>query len=423
MSNISAKIVALKHQAEYALMMNKFQAIVGGFGSGKSQASVFRTLNLSKVRDRCVMLQVAPTYSLLSDVNIPDYEEILSKYRIKYEYNKTQKKIVFKQGVFNGEVWFRSADRPEKIVGFDVTDFQIDEYDIQSVAKQKELWRKIIARARGCKDTTGGVTTTAEGFRETYELFEKKKIGPLIRAKTTDNIFLPQDYIDTLYDQYDSELVKQYINGEFVNINGMQAYYGFTRDKNHLSNDAFGLNLDDQSVISIGMDFNVRKMCAECFIHLEDKRRIHFFDEIILGHPANSEITQTQKMCDIIKDKFPGKQIDVYPDATGSKRQTSSITSDIATLEDNGFRVYANKSNPSVRDSLNATNTMFGQGRATIDTDMCIDYTEDLEKCQRDKYGDIDKSDDDRSHSSDAGRYPITYLYAINAGRLTRYEI
>ena len=65
-------------------------------------------------------------------------------------------------------------------------DFIIDEYDIIKPEKQRELWRKVIARIRGCKDGTGAVSTTPEGFRETYELFEKKKIGKLIRAKTTD---------------------------------------------------------------------------------------------------------------------------------------------------------------------------------------------------------------------------------------------
>jgi len=427
MSNIRAKVVALRHQVTYANSMEKFQAMVGGFGSGKSQASVFRTLHLAKVRDKCVMLQVAPTYSLLSDVNIPDYEDILSKYRIKYDYNKQNKKIVFNQGSLNAEVWFRSADRPERIVGFDVTDFQIDEYDILTPSKQKELWRKIIARARGCDNTTGGVTTTPEGFRETYELFEKNKIGPLTRAKTTDNIFLPQDYIDTLYDQYDEQLVKQYINGEFVNINGMQAYYSFSRDKNHLSNSdfekLFERSIAESPIISIGMDFNVKKMCAECFIHVSDKRHIHFFDEIILPHPTNSDITQTQKMCDIIKDKFSGKQINVYPDASGRHRETSSIDSDIAILEKNDFRVYANRSNPSVRDRLNATNTMLGKSRITVDTARCTDLTEDCDKCERDKYGDIDKKDEDRTHSSDAGSYAVVYLYPINHGRMVRHEI
>ena len=416
---VKAKIEALDKQIEYAELREKFQGMIGGFGSGKSQGAVFRTLSLMKSRKKCVMLQVAPTYSLLADVNIPDYEETLQRYRIPYEYKKQERKISVNHGVLNGEIWFRSADRPERIVGFDITDFQIDEYDILPTEKQKELWRKIIARARGCNDATGGVTTTPEGFRQTYELFEKKKIGPLIRAKTTDNPFLPDDYIEMLYEQYDEMLVKQYINAEFVNINGLQAYYGFSRTKNNLTNEDFEkeyqFSLDELSEINIGMDFNVHKMCAEIFVHLDELGRIHFFDEIALKHPGYSAVPQTQVMADIIKERYPNKQVNVYPDATARHRETSATKSDIAILENNGFRVYANNQNPSVRDRLTSANNMLGKKQVTIDTDRCPELTEDFEKCERDKYGELDKQDIDRTHASDAGTYPIVYLYNVGS--------
>ena len=117
--------------------------------------------------------------------------------------------------------------------------------------------------------------------------------------------------------------------------------------------------------------------------------------------------------CDIIKTQYPDKQIWVYPDASGKHRETSATNSDIAILEQNGFRVYANDANPAVRDRLNATNNFFGKGLGTIDTGVCDELTEDLEKCERDKYGEIDKKDEERTHASDAGSYPIAYLYPI----------
>jgi hypothetical protein len=124
-------------------------------------------------------------------------------------------------------------------------------------------------------------------------------------------------------------------------------------------------------------------------------------------------------MCDIIKEQYKDKQIYVYPDATGSHRETSSIQSDLAILEQNGFRVYTKiskegkRSNTSIRDRLNATNTMLGKGNITIDTDKLPELTEDFEKCERNKYGEVDKKDEERTHASDAGSYPIVYLYPI----------
>jgi len=149
------------------------------------------------------------------------------------------------------------------------------------------------------------------------------------------------------------------------------------------------------------------------FIHLPERKRIHFFDEITLKSPGYSDKPQTQRMADVLKDKYKGKQLHAYPDATGEKRQTSATESDLSILRQNGIRVYARASNPSVRDRLNAANKMFGELSVTVDGDRCPELVEDLEKCERDKYGDLDKNDSERTHASDAGTYPIAYLYPI----------
>lgn len=417
MVSVHADFTVLQHQADFASCTDKFYAIVGGFGSGKSQAVVYSALDKLRLRDWAVIPVYAPTYRDLADINIPDFQEMFDKYNIKYDWSASQRKMTVKQGVFTGEIWFRSMTNPEHIIGYDATDSLSDEIDVPKYDKQKVFFRKMIARMRGCNDATCGFATTPEGFKLTYDLFEKQKIGKLIRAKTTDNPFLPEDYIQSLMDMYDEQLIKQYINAEFVNINGLQAYYGFSRERNSLSNYDFekqtGVRLDKTPTVSVGMDFNVKKMCAEIFHHDAKSERIHFYDEVVLKHMGYSDRTQTQVMCDILKEKFEGKRINVYPDASGGHRETSAIKSDIATLEQSGLYVYANKSNPSVRDRLNAANKKYGDGSITIDTDKCVELTEDNEKCQRDKYGEIDKSDEDRTHASDAGSYPIVYLYPV----------
>lgn len=420
--DVRAKIKALPYQIEFSNLLTKFSALVAGYGAGKTKAVTFRTFNRLKIRDYAVVCVVAPTYGLLEDVNIPDIEDELWRYNIEYSWLKSRKKIFIKSGGLQGEIWFRSADRPEKFVGFEATDMIIDEYDILKPDKQKDLWIKSIARTRKVHGSTIGVVTTPEGFRETYSLFAKKKIGPLIKARTMDNPFLPSDYIESLYGQYDEQLVKQYINGEFVNVNGLAAYYGFNRDKNHLSNNNFERKygpINDFKELCIGMDFNVKKMMAELFVHIPYSGRIHFFDEIKLKSMGYSEQTQTQKMCEIIKEKYPGKQYKVYPDATGKHGGTSVISSDLSILNDNGFKIFTLKTkqgkrvNPFVRDRLNAANKKLGDLSVTVDTDKCPDLTEDFERVERDEYGDIDKTVDDLTHSSDAATYPIAYLYPI----------
>lgn len=406
---IQAEVTALKHQVEFASIKERNSAIVGGFGSGKSQAVVYRALERLKTRDYAVVCVIAPTYSLAADVNIPDFENIFDYYHIRYEFQKVVKKMLVNSGGLRGEIWFRTGDKPEKIIGFDATDIIIDEFDVIKPDKQKELWNKCLARIRGSDGATISVATTPEGFRETYRLFQKERIGPLVRAKTTDNIFLPKDYIQSLYKQYDDMLVRQYINAEFVNISGAMAYYAFSRDKNHAKlNDK---EIDAYPYFGVGWDFNVDKMCATLFVHDEARKRVHFFDEIILKNYYGN-IPHTRRVCEIIREKYPDKSLRGFPDATGRQRSTQATVSDIAIIKDY-MRVYAHAANPIVRDRLNAANTKFGDVTVTVDTDACPELTEDLEQTQRDKYGDIDKSDAERSHASDSATYPIAYLYPI----------
>ena len=417
---IAPEIEVLKHQAEFAVNTDPFCAIVGGFGSGKSQGAVFRALDRLKRRDYAIYVLIAPTNLLLEDVNIPDFIEVFDHYRIRYELvgGTGRKRIIVNSGGLTGEVWFRSGDKPEKIVGFDATDIDIDEFDIMKPVKQKELWNKALARLRGCDDGTLSVSTTPEGFRFTYEKFEKEKAGPIIRAKTTDNHFLPDSYIENLFSQYDDMLVEQYINAKFVNINGLMAYYAFDRQTNHRTTNP---NEHEQyGHIGVGMDFNVNKMCAELFLHNEHKETIHFFDEFIIKGAFGTE-PPTERMCRLIRERYPNHQIWVYPDSTGKRKTTNAPSSDLALIRSQkGFRVVVNASNPFVRDRLLAVNKKLGDKSLTVDTDKCPDLTEDLERVERDEHGDIDKSDKMRSHSSDGAGYAVAKLYPVKHRGVSR---
>ncbi len=393
--------------------MSRYIAIVGGFGSGKSEADVYRALQLLKTRDHAVICLIAPTNGMLEDINLPDFQTIFQKYGINHRTvgGQGQRKILVDSGGLKGEVWFRSGDRPENIVGFDASDIIVDEFDLIKRQKQKVLWRKCLGRLRGAENATMAISTTPEGFRETYQLFHQDKIGPLIKAKTTDNPFLPPDYIQSLYDQYDSVLVDQYVNAEFVNINGMSAYYAFDRQKHHKSFSRKVIN--KYPYIGIGWDFNVAKMCCELFVHNPQRKRIHVFDEIILRGNAN-----TSKMVEHIKQKYPNWAFRVYPDASGKNRSTNASESDLEIISSNEeFTVLAEEKNPFVRDRLASVNGGFSNGVVTIDTNACTDLVQDLEQVIKDESGELDKTDKERTHSSDAFGYSMAYLYKVTTSR------
>jgi len=384
----------------------KHPAIVGGFGSGKTRAIPLRWTSLIYYRGtvqkkKCKLMVVEPTYELIRDVLVPTFNEFFDEHKIKHEYHKTN---------HNYTIWFRgkpfvcmmrSYDNPASLTGKTVTDIIIDEFDKEkSIQNQRDIWNECLGRLRGCDNTTLGVVTTPEGFRMTHELWvEKAANNPsfkLIRAKTYDNQFLPPDYIQSLYDQYDSQLVKQYIEGDFVNLNNMAAYYEFKRDK-HITPCKYQKELP----IYVGIDFNVNPMTMVLAHYID--RQIQVFAEYYI---ANSN---TRKAMELLRCDYPNAKIIACPDMTGGSRKTSAEYTDIEIIRQFDIEVRG-LYNLAERDRLNIVNNGFDKGRIAIDP-SCKYLIRDWEQVVTNEYGQVvKKSNEPLTHISDALGYMAVQL-------------
>lgn len=288
----------------------------------------------------------------------------------------------------------------------------VDEFDILPLAKGELAWRKIIARLRYRRDghVNGiDVTTTPEGFNGVYKLFvedvvkkpESLQYYGIIQASTFENVAnLPPDYISSLVATYPAELIKAYINGEFTNLKSGTIYYAFDRNRH---NSKEGIFLND--TLHIGMDFNVGKMAARVFVE-RGAEEWHCVDEIC-------DAFDTPAMINIIKGRYRNKNIIIYPDATGKNRDTMDASrSDISLLEDEGWVVEVNSTNPRVTDSILAVNKRFQSGKCFVNTMRCPRTAKDLEQQIYGPDGEPDKKSG-HDHGNDAFRYPITYKFPI----------
>ena len=405
MIKIKAKVRMLKHQYDFAMDKGKYLAMVGGYGSGKSFADVYRGNEL--IRWRCsrgeypVILVTSPTFRLLEDVNIPRFEAFMNKYRVHYTFQKSKHKMIIKSGTLKGEYWFRSAVNYERIVGFDATDAIMDEHDTLRRSEQEAVWIKVMARLRGAKDATLAISTTPEGFKQTHQKFVEEKIGRLIKAKTSDNIFLPPDYIESLYNQFDKLLVQQYVNAEFVNINRLAAYYAFNRE----------LLIDKYKPVTqtilVGVDFNVDPMTATIAEQVfEDGRlMLYVYDEIYLKD------SNTYRMVEQILQRHPGKRVICFPDMTGGNRKSSATFTDIVILKKAGFEIRG-INNPRVKDRLNTVNNLFDKKGVKIVKTLKY-LIRDFEQVGVDEYGELDKKNLELTHCSDNFGYLVFRLYPL----------
>jgi len=133
-----AIIEVLPHQRKFAESTNKFVAIVGGFGCGKSFSIPLRCLHLLKRRrGGGKILVLSQSHRMNEDNLIPLFDDLFDAYSIPYEYKKSSKIMSVKLQTANGQILFRSVDNEKRIKGLTVSDFIIDEFDAIPYNKQK----------------------------------------------------------------------------------------------------------------------------------------------------------------------------------------------------------------------------------------------------------------------------------------------
>lgn len=398
-------------QRAFATSREPFPAFCGGYGSGKTAAAIARAMALKSHFRSCDIAYYLPTYPLVEDVAFRRFPELCERKGWAYKLNRSSAHIEFPNA---GRIVFRTMENPERIVGYEVAHSILDELDTLKIDKAREVWNKVIARNRQkCSmGNTVAVATTPEGFRFVYERWVKNPAEGYVmfRARTQDNAAnLPQGYIENLRNSYPDQLLSAYLDGEFVNLTSGSVYQEFDR---HLNGSSETIITDERNKDSlhIGMDFNVGQMAAVIIVMRN-------------GNPhAVSELTgvfDTPAMIQMIKSRYHGHQIMVYPDASGGSRKTNNASvSDISLLRDAGFAVLGNSANPAVRDRVLSVNAMVhsaGIRRLFVNTDKCPMLTEAMEKQAYDKNGEPDKTSG-MDHVIDGLGYFIAYKFPIQRG-------
>jgi hypothetical protein len=269
------------------------------------------------------------------------------------------------------------------------------------------------------------VTTTPEGFRATHKLFVsdpeerpalKANYG-LVQASTYDNeANLPDDYIAALFEAYTDELRQAYLGGKFVNLTSGTVFrnYNRVRCRSHETiRPARDPSTGRAETLLFGMDFNVTKMAATCYV--QRPNGWHAVAEL-------KDVFDTPDMIRIIKERWQdrGHAIVVYPDSTGKNRETVDASkSDIALLEQAKFEVRANRANPATKDRVNATNKQFEKGRLWVNDRECPTVARFLESQPYDDNGEPDKKSG-FDHQNEATSYPIAYEHPIVHDRIER---
>ena len=388
----------------------KFRGYVGGFGSGKTFVGCLDLLSFFAKYPGTRQGYFGPTYPAIRDIFYPTFEEAAEKMGFTVDVKESNKEVhVYRGRKYYGTVICRSMDNPKTIVGFKISRALCDELDVLDKVKAKNAWDKIIARMRLVipgEQNSIGVTTTPEGFKFVYDQFYKDPTASysMVQASTYENeIYLPPDYISSLRETYDENLIDAYLEGDFVNLTGGTIYRQYTDD--NLSKEVV---TESDRTLYIGMDFNVTKMAACVFVYRD--LMPHCVDEF-------TDLYDTNDMIEHIQLRYPNKKIIVYPDASGKNRKTvGADETDIKLLKAAGFKVKAKEANPRVRTRINSVNAMFcnanGERRLFVNKVKCPETHDCIQQQIYDDKGEPDKKGG-KDHQNDAFGYFVTYEHGI----------
>lgn len=236
------------------------------------------------------------------------------------------------------------------------------------------------------------LASTPKGYNWLYDRFADDDDAVVINAATNSNTHLPEEYLKSLESQYDPEVYKQEVLGQFVNLNTGAVYRMFTPD---LVTE-FADRLPGEQVNWCN-DFNVMPMTALAFVVRGNTLCV--FDEVWLNDAT------TYDMAQIMRETHP-TSVECYPDASGNARKSSSTKTDHQILRENGFRVRASGANPSVRDRWNCVNGLMHHKRVMIHP-RCKKLIRDLQRLTH------DNKDATLGHISDAFGYGCWGLFPL----------
>ena len=392
-----------KAQQIITLDPRRFRVVIAGRRFGKTHLAI-RELCWHARQPGKDVWYVAPTYRQSKNIVWKKLKNKLQDLRWADKINETELTIQLKNG---STISLKGADNHDSLRGVGLDFIVLDEFaDINP-----EAWYETLRPTLSDKQGKALFIGTPKGMNWAYELWNMPEEDPknwkAYQFTTIDGGNVPEDEIEQARRDLDERTFRQEYLATFETFTG-RVYYSFERIHN-----VKVCEIQDRSVIYVGMDFNVDPMSAVIAIRYKDT--LHVIDEIRLFSSNTAEIVEE------IKSRYPKSKVWVYPDPAGRQRKTSAGgTTDITILQNAGFVVKAPHVHTPIRDRINAVNSRLCSStgiRYLFVEPHCKNVIECLE---RQIYKDGSTQPDKTSghdHMNDALGYMVDYMFPIKRDR------
>jgi len=377
----------------------RFKVVVAGRRFGKTYLSMREICYRARMPNQEIFY-ITSSYRAAKMILWKPLKHKLLDLKWVKKINESELSILLKNG---STISLKGSEDPDKLRGVSLSYAVIDE---AGECKLDILWGEIIRPALA--DQQGGalfIGTPKGKSNPFYDLYTQAKTTKTWSAHqytTAEGGFVTQEEIEAAKQDMSQKQFNQEFLATFESYENRVAW-AFDRDKN--VKQAPDLPMD---MLHIGVDFNRNPITAT--VGIQAGATMWIIDEVVIFS------SNTDELCDEIKNRYPKSKILVYPDPSGSRQQTSSSgKSDHAILANAGFIVRAPRKHDPVKDRINAINARFctADGERHLYIAPTAKYTiESLEKYTY-KPGTQIPDKDKYDHVFDALSYSIAYLYPI----------
>jgi PBSX family phage terminase large subunit len=283
-----------------------------------------------------------------------------------YEHNEQKGKITFENG---SEILCRSwGDKKfKKFRSLELSGAAVEELT-ENNDEDKQAYMELkmrVGRLPHIKENFLISATNPDSpshWAYNYFILTESQTRHVYYSKTTDNPFLPPQYIRQLQQDLDPRMARRMLDGEWLEISRDVVYYEYLQSRN-LKREKYTVN--PRFPIHVTFDFNIgvgKPMSCTLFQYIEGT--FHFFAEVIIQGARTLDVLEELVERGHLKHET---KIIVNGDASGKSSDTRSIKSDydlirgfLSKYTRNGkpidFEIDVPKANPPVRTRHNKLN-------------------------------------------------------------------
>jgi len=311
--------------------------------------------------------------------------------------------------LINGStIALKGAEKPNNLRGRALDFVVLDEF----ADMRPEAWYEVLRPSLSDREGSALFIGTPKGRNHFYDLWAKGVDGAdgweSFQYTTVQGGNVSPSEVEQAKADLDERTFAQEYLSEFVTYSGL-IYWAFDRATSVVKAE------DDGGVLHCGLDMNIDPM--SCVVALRKGNSLICIDEIVI-YGSN-----TDEMAKEIHQRYPNRQIIIYPDPAARQRKTSAGgRTDLSILNNSGFMTKARSAHPAVRDRINSVNSRLKSGsgeRHLFFTDKCKQAIKSLERQTYKEGTSQPNKDDGYDHMNDALGYMVEYLFPIK----TDYKI